>query len=1219
MPGKTRHFGLAYFDFKDRLDSAVSVKLERDRFLTIDDQLYGLFHIFGNGIVKGFRVTRSQGLNGRQALSVEPGVIFCRNRSFESTETEIIENIPANGEIYVFADISSPSPGSKSLTIYVSGSGSDTNAIRLARITMTNGTVGVIDSSFRHEISFRRIIENEVSNHKHNGTVSKIDLLKEVKNSLPGARIGQLDASKIKNGTLARERIPRLNHNELKNIGIVSHSGLETLARSLQNINRQLLGEVSSVNMMKHSLMLKRKFPEETDNTVNMITFIPGLTPNSAIDFSNSSSNIDLSSQCISGRFLSGGRQVSVKYVDNQALSSYVEKSNCSINFDSVFLNSNVVVSGASVQFKDSFENATGDDRPFPGVTADPVPVESKIAVRSNAYNYVDGIFSAKFTSGKKDKSVYTRSVTTQKDWTSFNRLYLSIKCFTSPHPPVLFYLSNVAPSGSVEYSEKIQLLSEDEVTSGFKNIEIDITNYAKNNIAKLVFEVTDSTPEFSFFVDDIKTAVVSTEASEIVYSESGYIIYRYAAPSQVVLETINFESVSDNGTSVECRYRTGSNIIDLLNSSFSNKIIPEEVIQVPCTHIEIKFLLKSNVALNSTPVLKSMTIIIVIQGGQRRIEVNSLDDWNLGSYSNLEVFQETPGSNDNGIRLKGPLENNHIIYSSDNHIQQIKNALPNIPPLMSNISIFGFDGSSLLSSPQQVASFTYGNPLFGIDQATSVKRLENRNYLICDTYNNRVLEIDRSGQLVLGFGGSYVTENTTQQDPIPLCVNLNINTRVMQICFDQDLNRENISILGRVKIILGNSEILIDENDLFVEENSPNNCVQILLSLPKTQIIISATSQIFIKIDPKLLGEDVVFNTTSPVFSFAYSLSGLKLTKFNFTYIKNIFHPVSAIQYSENSWIIGNSLVNFDRIRAGYREDIDEFFIPISTDFEFYIIANLSDEIMQKNPKVTFLNIQSDEYEYIPVDITSGSNTTFADLPEVTAQSSLSSKVKVNPAAAMVDKDFVFTFKIKVEVKNPITNEYVSVPGSPFSLEKRVHIIPVSTLSGSTPPPELPSVFRIDTQTRQTDFAYGNISEFTFSDFTIGSISKLVDNSLLIGGIKMLPEDLQFPYEAPNDDGFRFQAFTMLKNYRGKVIKIDPEDGSVSFNYDSPDGLYVSDCSLTSQNEILVAESSILQNAGRTIKIDGFGNINFLLSNSQFSIINHARESGQGNILIST
>ena len=71
MAGKTRHFGLAYFDYKDRLDTSVSVKLERDRFITIDDQLFGLFSIFGNGIVNGF-LFRSPLASRKRRVDISP-------------------------------------------------------------------------------------------------------------------------------------------------------------------------------------------------------------------------------------------------------------------------------------------------------------------------------------------------------------------------------------------------------------------------------------------------------------------------------------------------------------------------------------------------------------------------------------------------------------------------------------------------------------------------------------------------------------------------------------------------------------------------------------------------------------------------------------------------------------------------------------------------------------------------------------------------------------------------------------------------------------------------------------------------------------------------------------------------------------------------------------------------------------------------------------------
>lgn len=1221
MAGKTKHFGLGYFDFKDRLDTSVSVKLERDRFLTIDDQLFGLYSVFGNGIVRGFRVTRSQNESGIKTLSIEPGVLFCRNRSFESVETKSLENLPPNGEFYVFADIFSTSSGDKDLVLYYSRSGTDLNAIRLARIETFNGDVSKIDYSYRHEISFRRIIENEVAKHKHNGTVSKIDLLREVKNTLPGARVGSLDASKVQYGTFKRERIPQINHNNLKNKGIVSHAGLETLARSLQNVNRQLLGEISSVNMMKHSLMLKRKYPSDSDGSVNMITFIPGLVSNSAIDFSNSSVNINLNEGCISGRRTGGGRQVSIYYNNIEALESYSFINNCSITDAFVYLNS--TVSSSTVQFTDSFENATGADRPYPGTTAQAVSVENKIAVRSDVYNVVSGLFSARFTSGKKDKSVYKREVTTQKNWTSFNRLFLSVKCSQSPHPPVFFYMVNANADNTITESEKIQLLAEDEVTSNaalsnFKSIEIDITDYTKNNITELVFEVADAATEFAFYVDDIKTSSVST--TDVTYVDSGSVRYRYLAPTQVILESISFETEELDNTSVQCRFRTGSSIVELLNATFSSPISSNDQITVPCNAVEVEFTLRTNPEKSASPKLNNLVLVLLIQGGERRIEVNALSEWQQGTRANIEIFSES-GDADYGIRIRSPLETKHIIYSSNNYVQQIKNALPDVPPAESNISVFGFNGANLLQSPQQIMSSTAGNPAVGLDQASSVFRMDNRNYLICDTYNNRVLEINREGQLVRGYGGSYIIENGLQGDFIPLCANFNSDNRLLQIVFDKDIeNRSDISI-QYITLVIGQTQITLGDVDVNVNDNAPKNCIQVRLSLQKTQILKDTSTPIFVKLTPAVIKKEK-FNSDSEIFSIAYGISGLRLTKQKFTYTKQVFHPISAIAYDDNNWIIANSLISFDRIRAGLREDIDEFFIPVNVEEEFFIIAEVPQDL-GGDVRVTFLNDQTasstNNETYEPVIILNGNNIAFDGTVEVVTQSNFSAKVKVKPNAPMLGLDFSFIFRVSVKVLDTITNTYVPVEGSPYRIEKRIHVINQATAEGSEQAPDMPSVIRMNILDGQVDFAFGKVDQFTFSDFTLGGLYKLEDGNILMGGIKKLPADLQFDTNPPNDDGFRAQAFNLLKSYRGQVIKINPDDSAVSFNYESPDGLYVSDCSMTSTNEILIAESSIIQNSGRTIKIDGFGNISFNLSNGQFSIINHARESGENSIIIST
>jgi len=56
MARETPYFNLAFFDFGDDLTSPFTTTAEMNRFLLIDKQLYGLYSIFGNGVISGWEV-----------------------------------------------------------------------------------------------------------------------------------------------------------------------------------------------------------------------------------------------------------------------------------------------------------------------------------------------------------------------------------------------------------------------------------------------------------------------------------------------------------------------------------------------------------------------------------------------------------------------------------------------------------------------------------------------------------------------------------------------------------------------------------------------------------------------------------------------------------------------------------------------------------------------------------------------------------------------------------------------------------------------------------------------------------------------------------------------------------------------------------------------------------------------------------------------------------
>ena len=49
--GQTKYYQMSFFDFGDNLSTPISVKKEIDRFVIIDKQLFGMYKIFGNGVI----------------------------------------------------------------------------------------------------------------------------------------------------------------------------------------------------------------------------------------------------------------------------------------------------------------------------------------------------------------------------------------------------------------------------------------------------------------------------------------------------------------------------------------------------------------------------------------------------------------------------------------------------------------------------------------------------------------------------------------------------------------------------------------------------------------------------------------------------------------------------------------------------------------------------------------------------------------------------------------------------------------------------------------------------------------------------------------------------------------------------------------------------------------------------------------------------------------
>ena len=67
--GQTKYYSMAFFDFGDNLTTPINVQKEIDRFIVIDKQLFGMYKIFGDGVIEGFNVSDA-GFQEAKGISV---------------------------------------------------------------------------------------------------------------------------------------------------------------------------------------------------------------------------------------------------------------------------------------------------------------------------------------------------------------------------------------------------------------------------------------------------------------------------------------------------------------------------------------------------------------------------------------------------------------------------------------------------------------------------------------------------------------------------------------------------------------------------------------------------------------------------------------------------------------------------------------------------------------------------------------------------------------------------------------------------------------------------------------------------------------------------------------------------------------------------------------------------------------------------------------------
>jgi len=347
MAGNTPYFHLAFFDFGDRLDAQINVQREVDRFISVDRQLYGLYNVFGNGVINGWEVF-DNGFSETDGISV--GISSGRGIiSYLACETVIPQyliGLLPNATIYIYAVINGSTVTNRYVSFVFSNSSQLTTdvgnfSVQIASVVTGSAGVTSIDNTVKTYIDFEQSILDAINEHKHRGAPTKIDLTKEVKNQLPSARIEGFDSSSITSGRVPESRIPVIDHNTLDNIGILTHPQIDTLISELTSTNVHLLGSVATTDFLKQTTFLKYMYPTVDKYFLNEICIIPGISLSSQTDSIYSTAFVDTAQHRIIGLPTDSGD--SYFYTSNFSLPSKPVKV--------LFTSTKVIPSNTSITF----------------------------------------------------------------------------------------------------------------------------------------------------------------------------------------------------------------------------------------------------------------------------------------------------------------------------------------------------------------------------------------------------------------------------------------------------------------------------------------------------------------------------------------------------------------------------------------------------------------------------------------------------------------------------------------------------------------------------------------------------------------------------------------------------------------------------------------------------------------------------------------------------
>jgi hypothetical protein len=879
MPKTTEHFNLVYA----AADEVLTADVEEDRYLIIDRQLFGAFEVLGNGVIEGWDVTAGDGL----VVIVSSGSGIIDFKYIETTSAVSVFDLGPESTIYLYVEIIGDDPANTVANFFVTEAQlNEGDYLLLAVVTSGSSNITDIDEDMKPKLSYIQAAIDLVKNHRHFGGAdnpTQIDLTKEVRGELPASNIADLDAAKITSGRLSESVIPQLSHNDLDDIGTLTHPQIDAFIKMLSFENSHLLGEVSGTNMLQFYLAFKHVWSDVDQFTSNLLTMVPGITPDSFTDFDATNAVYDSTEHVIKGIEAVAGSTLTKTFDDNTDFKSFSYAEGIAFT-SSITLDKDPEESVEII----NFEEATQDAESIPGFVKTVDVITDGSSFKSTVDGADSGFFGGEVDVTEVVKLAFTNAFGSLQDWTLYDTIDVKIKTLSLEHGQVFFSFFNQDTAGDDIEQTPVSVLSINEVTDGYKIVTIDITTFDRDKVSKIVIATDTSVGwepavPFSFTLDKV------TLKKSSLYKETGTIRYIISLPQIAEWSAISWTAALNGGT-VKFRARTAPISASLSLTPYSDYLaLSGDSPDVDNdSNIEIEITLTPSSDRTASPVLTFFKVTYVVASTDNGFIVDSQTDWEKGTPSAKADLTTTPGS----VRIKEPLKVDNIYYGNSVIVSELDR---------NNIPVFGYRGNDAPAAPQQIID----NNLFTeFDLVTSVTRLDSGNYLFCDTGNDRIIELDPDGTFVFGLGSfnEVSTEFTVLSSVYRSDIAYVTVVLTKRVTFD-DID------LTKFEIKYGNDSINLDATDTKVEDSfvSTDKTVQIFNIKLSTEhnVVLKAQSDLRLIINDNAFSEEI---SDSFDISSSLGLNGIPIFKGNFVYMDGIFQPVSVAFLENGNYLIGNA-----------------------------------------------------------------------------------------------------------------------------------------------------------------------------------------------------------------------------------------------------------------------------------------------------------------------